>query len=136
MKLTKRFTFDTPISKATYIKPITSKVIAYARISGLTYWNDADKEWDNDYANFDIESVRLLMDGKEEDALITYRICKMLSDDFAEQIDKAVMAHSEYLFFPPIETGTPEADHTDTVQDEQKYGVVAIAGTGEQLLQP
>lgn len=119
MKLTKKFTFSTPIAGF-------KDVIGYARIEGLGYWQSTNDEYDPELTDFDIECVTLLIDGKEEAATLAYRICHENNDDFAEQIDTATLAHQEYLFFG--ESGTlADIDHTDTVQNERPYQVVSIS---------
>lgn len=66
-------------------------------ISGIGYWLDKyQKDWDNndceleDIASFDIEDVSC--------GIEAYRIDKEIQGDLSYQIDKATLAHMEYVF--------------------------------------
>ena len=120
-KQSKRFTFDTPIiNKFGNDK----SVIAYARISGIGYWDSnyiedwANQECDLDsIASFDIEDITLKIGDREEPAMLAYRISKKLSDTFEDVIDDATLAHMEYLFSPEYDKHEKaEVEHTDITQ--------------------
>lgn len=105
-KQSKTFTFTAPIVDS-YRQ---NKVVGSATVSGIGYWNYQNDEWDKDYADFDLMSVKI----NDQESLQAYHVSKALSDSLADEIDNIVYAHMQYLFFPV-------------------YTVVAIAGTAEQL---
>lgn len=66
-------------------------------ITGIGYWNDKyQQDWDNndceleDIADYDIEDISFGMEA--------YRIDKGIQGDLSYQIDKATLAHMEYVF--------------------------------------
>jgi len=117
MKKSLRFTVSTPINNK--YGSDKGKLLGYAQIEAIGYWNTEDKEWDADYATFDIEKVTIQVDGKEQDATMAYRISRKLSDTFADIIDGATISHCEYMFFgESVET---DVDSSDVEQDMSAY---------------
>jgi hypothetical protein len=102
-KQSKRFTVDVTLSKQ--YGSDKGKVIGYARVSGVGYWDkNYQTDWDakdcelEDIASFDVESVLLKVGTTEENGRLAYDIDKALGGDFHEAIDNPVLAHMEYLF--------------------------------------
>ncbi len=127
MKHTKLFTFDTSIIDK-YAK--TPTTLGYARITGIGYWYSVNQaDYDNgecnleDIASFDIESVRLLVGGKEQDSTLAYRISNTMGDSFADRINEATLAHMGYVFTTNVENA---GEIDDTAGDYERDEMNAI----------
>lgn len=147
MKISKKFLFDLPINDG------NNKMIAFARIGGIGYWQDANKEFHGEFTDFDIDSILMkrMEDGFEFNGLVELITCECrglsLTDalrstyvnargivpnlSLYRDVYDAVEAHQEYLFFN--EQGEMlEFDRADVVE-ETPYQVIAVAGTYNQL---
>ncbi len=95
MKITKQFVFNTPIFD------YKNKLVDYARIEGKGYLhtnNFETDESDNDpesLFSFDIERVTLQ---SGTDITEAYKLSVLLRDSLADIIEKATLAHMEYIF--------------------------------------
>ena len=115
-KQTKAFSFTTPIADH------KGKIIAYASVAGQGYMHNAyiedfkNEQCDiDDVFSFDVEKVQLMIGTEIEAATIAYKVSKQMLSDLADAIDKATLAHMEYLFSNEVSI-IPEVDHTDLVQ--------------------
>lgn len=87
-------------------------------VTGIGYWNDKyQQDWDNndcsleDIASYDIEHVSIGTDA--------YKCDKAIQGDLSYQIDKATLAHMEYLFSEYCAVRyRAELDYTDYNQDK------------------
>jgi len=82
MKITVDLDFEMPI----YDTYKGKKLLGYARIVGVGYWNSYNEEWDSDYVDFDIESITI--NGK--DCTPLYHMAKELSDSIADKINEGI----------------------------------------------
>lgn len=118
-KVTKDFEVSTAIYHICGYKD--GKVVGNVTIKGKGYWNDRNEYWDDVYADFDIESVTTKVGNSSQDIDITpaYRMCHELRDNLAECIDKAVLAHMEYIFSEYLKDGVNALvdEYTDLTQD-------------------
>ena len=102
-KQEKKFTVDVTLSKM--YGSDKGKVIGYARVSGVGYWDkNYQPDWDNkdceleDIASFDIDNVLFLIGSTCESGKIAYDLSKQFGDSLADAIDAPVLAHMEYIF--------------------------------------
>lgn len=118
-KTTRAFSFTTPISN------YKGTVIAYASISGLGYMHNAyvedfkNQECEpDDIFSFDVDKVSLMVGTETELATMAYRVSKNMLSDLADAIDKATLAHMEYLFSE--DNKEVEQEHTTSDSDARE----------------